>query len=105
MQELDFESIKKKVRVLQGASTTQQMSELETETPVQFGEKPKIEQIRACPGLSIVGIKVRLSHDIVGKNDIEAFERALAVAKEINKPLMIHIGGTYNTLEQGLERK
>ena len=53
---------------------------------------------------SIVGIKVRLSHDIVGKNDIEAFERALAVAKEINKPLMIHIGGTYNTLEQILPK-
>ena len=29
---------------------------------------------------SIVGIKVRLSHDIVGENDIEAFERALTVA-------------------------
>jgi len=53
---------------------------------------------------SIVGIKVRLSHDIVGKNDIEAFNRALQVAKEINKPIMIHIGGSYNSLEKILPR-
>ncbi|MBL06413.1 MAG: amidohydrolase/deacetylase family metallohydrolase [Chloroflexi bacterium] len=52
----------------------------------------------------IVGIKVRLSHDIVGKNDIEAFERALQVAKEIRKPLMIHIGGSHNTLEHILPK-
>ena len=49
---------------------------------------------------SIVGIKVRLSEHIVGKNDLIAFERALQVAKEIKKPLMIHIGGSYNSLEK-----
>ena len=53
---------------------------------------------------SIVGIKVRLSHDIVGENDLIAFNRGLEAAKEINKPIMIHIGGSHKALESILPK-
>ena len=52
----------------------------------------------------IVGIKVRLSEPIVGNNDIVAIDRALEAAKELDKPLMIHIGGTVSHFEKFLEK-
>ena len=48
----------------------------------------------------IVGIKVRLTDNIVGDNDVVAIKRASEAAKEIGKPLMIHIGGTVHPLEE-----
>lgn len=48
----------------------------------------------------IVGIKVRLTDNIVGENDVVAIRRASQAAKEIGKPLMIHIGGSVHPLEE-----
>jgi dihydroorotase len=48
----------------------------------------------------IVGIKVRLTDNIVGDNDVVAIKRASEAAKEIGKPLMIHIGGSVHPLEE-----
>lgn len=48
----------------------------------------------------IVGIKVRLTDNIVGENDVVAIKRASEAAKEIGKPLMIHIGGSVHPLEE-----
>lgn len=53
---------------------------------------------------TIVGIKVRLSEPILGNNDLIALERALAAAEMLQKPVMIHIGGTANPLERYLEQ-
>lgn len=60
---------------------------------------PAVESARLNPDL-IVGIKVRLSNSIVGANDIVALDRALEAATHIDKPLMIHIGGTVHPLEE-----
>jgi dihydroorotase len=51
--------------------------------------EPAVETARSHTH-SIVGIKVRLSEGIVGANDIVA----------LDKPLMIHIGGTKHSLEE-----
>ena len=48
----------------------------------------------------IVGIKVRLSESIVGKNDIVAIRLASEAAAEIGKPVMIHIGQSVHTLDE-----
>ncbi len=53
---------------------------------------------------AIVGIKVRLSEEILGNNDLVALERALEASKLLGKPLMIHIGGTINPVERYLEQ-
>jgi len=53
---------------------------------------------------AIVGIKVRLSSDIVGKNDLFAFGKALEAGVELNKPLMIHVGGSIHPIEKFLEQ-
>lgn len=52
----------------------------------------------------IVGIKVRLTKDIVGKNDLFAFRKALEAGIELNKPLMIHVGGSIHPIENFLEQ-
>jgi dihydroorotase len=52
----------------------------------------------------IVGIKVRLSHPIVGDNDLVAIDRAIEAGVELNKPVMIHIGGAANKFETFLEK-
>ena len=52
----------------------------------------------------IVGIKVRLTENIVGSNDLIALKRALEVGQELNKPVMIHIGGSVNQVEEFLEQ-
>lgn len=48
----------------------------------------------------IVGLKVRLTENIVGANDIVALDRALEAANHLQLPLMIHIGGTKHPLEE-----
>lgn len=48
----------------------------------------------------IVGIKVRLTEGIVGRNDLVALDRAIEAADYIGKPVMIHIGGTHHPLEE-----
>ncbi len=52
----------------------------------------------------IVGIKVRLTENIVGSNDLIALERALEAGQELSKPVMIHIGGSVNEVEEFLEQ-
>lgn len=52
----------------------------------------------------IVGIKVRLTDNIVGDKDLVAIDKALQAAKEIDKPLMIHIGGSAHPLEDILPK-
>ncbi len=53
---------------------------------------------------AIVGIKVRLTDNIVGENDLVALERALEAGQELDKPVMIHVGGSVNRFEQFLEK-
>ena len=62
-----------------------------------------VEMARQYPE-TIVGIKVRLSEAILGTNDLVALERALAAAELLEKPVMIHIGGTANPVERYLEQ-
>ena len=52
----------------------------------------------------IVGIKVRLTDNIVGPNDLVALDRALEAGQELNKPVMIHVGGSVNQFEQFMEK-
>ena len=52
----------------------------------------------------IVGIKVRLSEQLAGKNDLEALSRAQEAASAIGKPVMVHVGNTHSPLERILER-
>jgi dihydroorotase len=42
----------------------------------------------------VVGVKARLSRDVVGPNDVEVLRRAQEAASAFNLPLMIHIGQT-----------
>ena len=42
----------------------------------------------------IVGVKARLSRDVVGTNDVEVLRRAQEAASAFNLPLMIHMGQT-----------
>jgi dihydroorotase len=55
----------------------------------------------------IVGIKLRLSTFLVASNARAAMERAIDACEAIDKPLMLHIGGTVDpglSLEQALEQ-
>ena len=52
----------------------------------------------------IVGIKVRLTDNIVGSNDLVALDRALEAGEELNKPVMIHVGGSVNQFETFMEK-
>ncbi|MDA1258308.1 MAG: amidohydrolase family protein, partial [Chloroflexi bacterium] len=52
----------------------------------------------------IVGVKVRLTEGIVGTNDLVALDRAIEAAGYLDKPVMIHIGGTNHDLEEILGR-
>ncbi len=53
---------------------------------------------------SIVGIKVRLTDQIAGENDVVALERAIDAAAQLGKPVMIHIGQTVHPLEDLLPK-
>lgn len=46
----------------------------------------------------VVGIKVRLSREITGSNDLEILKRALEAAKISHLPLMVHVGDSYSPL-------
>jgi len=52
----------------------------------------------------IVGIKVRLTDNIVGPNDLVALDRAIEAGEELQKPVMIHVGGSVNQFEQFMEK-
>ena len=46
----------------------------------------------------IVGVKARLSENVVGKNDLEALRRAVEVTRPFRLPVVIHIGDTASPL-------
>jgi dihydroorotase len=51
----------------------------------------------------ILGVKVRLSRDIAGENDLKALHLAREAADAVKLPLMAHIGGTHTPLEDILK--
>jgi dihydroorotase len=46
----------------------------------------------------VIGIKVRLSKDVAGTNDLEGLRRASQAARLCNLPLMLHVGDTHSPL-------
>ncbi len=52
----------------------------------------------------VVAIKVRLSREIAGSNDLECLKRALQAAEMARLPLMVHIGDTFSPLPQILKQ-
>jgi dihydroorotase len=48
----------------------------------------------------VVGIKVRLSREITGSNDLEILKRALEAAKISHLPLMVHVGDSYSPMPE-----
>jgi dihydroorotase len=51
----------------------------------------------------VIGIKVRLSKDVAGTNDVEGLRRARLAAESCGLPLMVHIGDTNSPLRPILE--
>jgi dihydroorotase len=47
----------------------------------------------------ILGVKIRLTQNIAGQNDLKALHLAREAADAVKLPLMIHIGGTYSALD------
>jgi dihydroorotase len=62
-----------------------------------------VEVARANPE-TIVGVKVRLSRNLVGSNGPAALDSALQAAQELGKPLMVHIGDTERPVGEILDR-
>jgi dihydroorotase len=48
----------------------------------------------------ILGVKVRLSRDIAGENDLRALHLAREAAEAVNLPMMVHIGDTHTPLKE-----
>ncbi len=48
----------------------------------------------------VVGIKVRLSREITGSNDLEIFRRALEAARITRLPLTVHVGDSFSPLPE-----
>jgi dihydroorotase len=46
----------------------------------------------------VVGVKVRLSNNVTGANDLEALRRAQKAAAPFGLPVMVHIGQSYSPL-------
>jgi dihydroorotase len=51
----------------------------------------------------IVGVKARLSRNVVGEHDLEALRRAQAITTPLGLPVMIHIGQGFSTVPKLLE--
>jgi dihydroorotase len=47
----------------------------------------------------ILGIKVRLSRNVAGENDLRALHLAREAAEGVNLPMMVHIGDTHSPLK------
>lgn len=52
----------------------------------------------------VVAIKVRLSKEITGSNDLEVLKRALEAAETAHLPLMVHIGDSFSPLPEILTK-
>ena len=57
-----------------------------------------VEVARANPDL-VVGIKVRTSEQLAGRNGVEAVRRAVEAGTAIGRPVMVHIGGSFAPIE------
>lgn len=53
---------------------------------------------------SILGLKIRLTKNIAGENDLRALALAQEAAQAVNLPLMVHIGGSHSPVEQIVSR-
>jgi dihydroorotase len=52
----------------------------------------------------VIGIKVRLSKEITGSNDLEILKRALEAAKLSRLPLTVHVGDSFSPLPEILRQ-
>ncbi|MBS1829719.1 MAG: amidohydrolase/deacetylase family metallohydrolase [Acidobacteria bacterium] len=52
----------------------------------------------------ILGVKIRLTKNIAGENDLRALALAQEAAQAVNLPLMVHIGGTHSPVEAIVSR-
>ncbi|AMY07921.1 dihydroorotase [Luteitalea pratensis] len=52
----------------------------------------------------ILGVKVRLTRNIAGDQDLEVLARACAAAREAGVPVMAHIGGSHSALKDILSK-
>ena len=52
----------------------------------------------------IVGLKVRVSEQLAGRNGVEAVARAVEAGTEIGCPVMVHIGGSFAPIEDILSQ-
>jgi dihydroorotase len=51
----------------------------------------------------ILGVKIRMTENIAGRHDLEALKLAREAADAVKLPLMVHIGGSFSTLEKILD--
>jgi dihydroorotase len=49
---------------------------------------------------TIIGVKARLSRNVVGERDLEALRRAQEITRPLGLPVMIHIGQGFSTVPQ-----
>jgi dihydroorotase len=52
---------------------------------------------------TVIGLKARLSRNVVGERDLEALRRAQEITRPLGLPVMIHIGQGFSTVPQLLE--
>ena len=48
----------------------------------------------------VIGVKARLSRNVVGEHDLEALRRAQEITRPLGLPVMIHIGQGFSTIPQ-----
>jgi len=48
----------------------------------------------------VIGVKARLSRNVVGERDLEALRRAQEITRPLGLPVMIHIGQGFSTIPQ-----
>lgn len=72
-------------------------------TPLELADVPAAKQAIAAHRDLIVGIKARLSRNIVGEFDREVLARAQQIARPFGLPVMIHIGDTHSPLGELLK--
>ena len=73
-------------------------------TDIRWAKVDRAVEVARAHHDTIVGIKVRLSQKLVGANGVAALDLALQAAQEIGRPLMVHIGGTEQRLEDIVSR-
>jgi dihydroorotase len=49
---------------------------------------------------TVIGVKARLSRNVVGERDLEALRRAQEITRPLGLPVMIHIGQGFSTVPQ-----